>query len=404
MQPVAEAALKSAPEPAGARIEMLDAIRGFALFGILLMNLEAFNGPILGAVSGIDSALQGLDYWADALVYVLVQGKFWTLFSLLFGIGFAVMHERARLDGADFDAIYRRRLFFLMLIGLAHLWLVWEGDILFSYALAGFVLLAWQRAGGEFRAWSIALWFSVPLLLLALIAALATPTDAGDGRFREKLAEQAGLLATGSYADVVRWRIGKFGQDLASTLFLLPMTVAVFALGVRLQRAGLASALPQMARRDWLSAAVPWLAGLGLMCASLAIAPEIDPTRSDAVFAIVNGLNLLAGVLMSAGMYLGLRCLWANAAGRRALQVLAPAGRMALSNYLAQSLLCTLLFNGYGLGHYGQLPRAWHIPFAMLLMAIQVTASVWWLRHFRIGPLEYLWRWATYRRRPKFVS
>lgn len=403
MMPVPETSRNSAPEPARARIEMLDAIRGFALFGILLMNLEAFNGPILGAVSGIDAGLHGIDRWADALVYVFVQGKFWTLFALLFGIGFATMHERAGAS-AGFEAMYRRRLFFLMLIGLAHLWLVWEGDILFSYALAGFVLLAWQRAGGEFRIWSIALWFSVPLLLLALIAALASPTDAGDGGFREKLAEQAGLLATGSYADVVRWRIGKFGQDLASTLFLLPMTVAVFALGVRLQRAGLASALPQAARRDWLSAAVPWLAGLGLMCASLAIAPEIDPTRTDAVFAMVNGLNLLAGVLMSAGMYLGLRCMWANAAGRRALQVLAPAGRMALSNYLAQSLLCTLLFNGYGLGHYGQLPRAWHIPFAMLLMAMQVTASTWWLRHFRIGPLEYLWRWATYRERPKFVS
>lgn len=382
---------------------MLDAIRGFALFGILLMNLEAFNGPLLAAVSGIDAGLHGPDRWADALVYVFVQGKFWTLFALLFGIGFGIMHERAGAS-AGFEAMYRRRLFFLMAVGLAHLWLVWEGDILFSYAMAGFVLLAWQRIGGEFRAWSIALWFCMPLLLLALIAAFASPADAGDSDFRQKMDVQAKLLATGGYADVVRWRIGKFGQDIASMLFFLPLSVAVFGLGVRFQRAGLAAPLVRATRRDWLLAAMPWLAGLALMCASLAIAPEIDPTSTDAVFAAVNSLNLLSGVLMCTGMYLGLRCAWAGAAGQRALQALAPAGRMALSNYLAQSLLCTLLFNGYGLGYYGQLPRAWHIPFAMLLMAVLAAGSACWLRHFRMGPIEYLWRWVTYRQRPKFVS
>ena len=139
---MAESEPSNMPKQGPARIEMLDAIRGFALFGILLMNLEAFNGPILGAIGGIDSGLQGLDYWTDALIYIFVQGKFWTLFSLLFGIGFAVMVEGARVAGTDFEAFYRRRLFFLMFLGLAHLGLICEGDILFSYALPRFVLLA----------------------------------------------------------------------------------------------------------------------------------------------------------------------------------------------------------------------------------------------------------------------
>ena len=102
---MAESEPSNMPKQGPARIEMLDAIRGFALFGILLMNLEAFNGPILGAIGGIDSGLQGLDYWTDALIYIFVQGKFWTLFSLLFGIGFAVMVEGARVAGTDCPSV-----------------------------------------------------------------------------------------------------------------------------------------------------------------------------------------------------------------------------------------------------------------------------------------------------------
>lgn len=404
MKPVPEVSPKSVPEPARARIEMLDAIRGFALFGILLMNLEAFNGPILGAIGGIDSGLQGLDYWADALIYVLVQGKFWTLFSLLFGIGFAVMHDRARIAGVDFEAIYRRRLFFLMVIGLAHLWLIWEGDILFSYAVAGFVLLGWYRSGSDFGLPAIIAWFCAPLLLLAGIGILNGTDPKADGYFGKELAEQARILGSGTYADVMRWRIGKFGQDLASTLFLLPMTVAMFALGVRFYRQGLANPPactdPAISRFGaWI-----WCCGLFLMLLSVWIAPEIDPTKTDGVFAAINSLNLLAGALMCVGMYFGLRWSWTTSTGRRLLQPLAPMGRMALSNYLAQSLVCTLVFNGYGFGAYQQLGRVWHIPFALALVATQAVFSRIWLQRFTMGPVEYLWRWATYRKRPKFVS
>jgi uncharacterized protein len=182
--------LKISHEQAAVRIDMLDAIRGFALFGILLMNLEAFNGPIIGAVSGIDSGLKGLDYLADALIYILVQGKFWTLFSLLFGIGFAVMQDRARTACVNFEALYRRRLLFLMLIGLCHLWLIWEGDILFSYALAGFVLLGWHRSGSDFGLPAIIVWFCTPLLLLAGIGVLNGTDPQADGHFSKTLAEQ----------------------------------------------------------------------------------------------------------------------------------------------------------------------------------------------------------------------
>lgn len=147
-----------------------------------------------------------------------------------------------------------------------------------------------------------------------------------------------------------------------------------------------------------------YCAGLALMVASIVIAPDVSPVRIDAVFAAVNVLNMLAGLLMCLGMFFGLRWLWARPVSRRRLAVLAPLGRMALSNYLLQSLVCTLIFCGYGLGYFQQLPRAWHIPFALALIALQTLLSKWWLSRFSMGPAEYLWRWLTYGKRPKFVS
>jgi uncharacterized protein len=118
----------------------------------------------------------------------------------------------------------------------------------------------------------------------------------------------------------------------------------------------------------------------------------------------VNIINMLAGLLMCLGMFFGLRWLWSRPWFQARLALLAPLGRMALSNYLGQSLICTLIFSGYGLGYFQQLPRAWHIPFAIAVIAVQTLFSTWWLARFSMGPVEYLWRWLTYGKRPNFVS
>ncbi len=384
------------------RIELLDAIRGFALFGILLMNLEAFNGPILGAMTGIDSHLQGIDRWADAFIYIFVQGKFWTLFSLLFGVGFAIMFERAKQIGVDFISIYKRRLTALLGIGLIHLWLIWEGDILFAYALAGFVLLRWLKSGHTSSLPAIIALYCAPLALLAFAGAFS-PGDAGPLSLAMALAEETRILGHAGYGEVLQWRLGHFGQDLFSTVFLLPMTVAMFALGVRFYRNGLVQPLSGKDSRSLVLPAVLWFSGLALMLLSIWIAPEVNPIRTDWLFAQVTVLNLLAGPLMCLGYFFGLRYLWSMDAGLKFLRNFAPLGRMALSNYISQSIICTLIFYGYGLGQYQQLPRAWHIPLAMALIALQMAFSAWWLKRFSMGPIEYLWRWLTYRKRPKFV-
>jgi uncharacterized protein len=389
--------------PGPERIDMLDAIRGFALFGILLMNLEAFNGPITLALSGIDPSLHGTDRFADAFIYLFVQGKFWTLFSLLFGIGFAIMHDSAARAGNDFRRIYKRRLRALLVIGAAHGILIWEGDILFAYALAGFLLLWRLKTDAVPRLWPIVLIYTLPLACIALAGAFAQ-TDGQDGVLAKLLAEEIRVQGHSSYPEALTWRLGFFAQSLGNLVILLPLTFAIFSLGVRLHRTGWS--MPASGRPDGggRRALACYASGLILMLASIGYAPHASPVAINMTFAVVNILNMLAGILMALGMFFGIRQLWDKPAAQAILARLAPIGRMALTNYLMQSLLCTLFFNGYGLGYFQQLPRAWHIPFALALTAVQALYSTWWLKRYRIGPVEYLWRWLTYGKRPKFVS
>ena len=385
------------------RIELIDAIRGFALFGILLMNLEAFTGPISLAMTGINAELQGADYWTDALIYIFVQGKFWTLFSLLFGISFAIMYERLQAKGDDFYVIYARRLAGLLVIGLAHFLLIWEGDILVTYALAGFVLLMFSRSNAPIRISTILALYTAPLLLTVLIGYTGAEQHDSQALSRD-IANEAAVFGHGSYFSVLAWRANDFFDGNSSEIFLLPMTVAMFALGARLYRRGKVKPLPLFDRHAFSQAAVVWFAGLAIILFSLTVAPAIDPTSLNKTLAQVFFLNSIGSLLMCMGCFFMLRSLWALDWGRKLMRPLAAPGRMALSNYLSQSIICTAIFYGYGLGFYQQMPRAWHILFAILLFGLQVLFSHWWLNRFTMGPVEYLWRWMTYGKRPKFVS
>jgi len=161
----------SVPVAGAERLQALDVLRGFALLGILLMNIEAFVGPLMEALTGIDPSLSGPDLWADAAIFILVQGKFYALFSLLFGMGFAIMLDRASRAGSTGTVLYLRRLLVLLGIGAVHALLVWSGDILLVYATMGLVMLAFFRAtpASRLRWWGLGI-FLVPVVITWLFA------------------------------------------------------------------------------------------------------------------------------------------------------------------------------------------------------------------------------------------
>ncbi|MEE7560743.1 hypothetical protein HH299_14300, partial [Xanthomonas sp. Kuri4-2] len=182
------------PVAPGERIVLLDGVRGLALLGILLMNIEAYVGPLNAALTGLDPRLAGADRIVDALVYILVQGKFYTLFSLLFGMGFAIMAQRAQQAGRAFGRLYLRRSAGLLVIGLAHALLLWSGDVLVTYALLSLLLLAARPVPTAVLPWlGIAVYLLAPALVL-LYGALGTFAHA-DPHWRQGMAQVAAEAA-----------------------------------------------------------------------------------------------------------------------------------------------------------------------------------------------------------------
>lgn len=391
------------PVAATERIAVMDILRGAALFGILLMNIEAFTGPLDLSFTGADPHWQGIDYAADALVYVLVQGKFFLLFSLLFGAGFAVMVQRAADAGRHFTPIYLRRSLALLLIGACHALLVWSGDILVFYALLSFLLLGCRRwpvpilpvAGVLFYAFAVGLSLLFALLVWAAARSGTGLESAGSMRAAQDIIEAQRLAyGQGSWAQANLQRLSDLRHMVGGILITGPEIFGMFLIGAWFARSG---AFADPSRFRELYARLRWIAmplGLLLMLASAAWHPYLAPGQ----FTVQTGVSYAMAAVASLLMALGYLAWIVHARG--ALGWLVAPGRMALTHYLLQSLVCTWIFFGYGLGYFEQLPRAWQLPFAAALFALQVGVSRLWLARFRQGPMEWLWRALTYLRLP----
>ncbi len=399
------------------RIQAMDVLRGFALLGILLMNIEGMVGPLNNAITGLDPALTGADRWADALIYIFVQGKFYPLFSLLFGMGFAVMMARSAAAGRPFVAIYVRRVLALLVMGLVHAIVVWSGDILTSYAIIAMVLLVFFRKTPQSRLpkWAI-FWMLVPSLFILALGALMellqlTPegraemaklTASSEAANAASLEAQRFAQGQGSFTDAVMQRIEDLKMMMGYLFFWGWQILGLFLLGAWFVRSGAIarpSAFPALySRLRWV--ALPL--GLAMTLLSFWLMPAAFMGPVGLVDSAAASLAMLGGVLMCLG-YLAwiVRGLESPALAPK-LGWLAPAGRMALTNYLLQSLVCTWIFSGYGLGFFEQLPRAWQVPFVLGFFTLQVLVSHAWLSRFQYGPMEWLWRAATYLKLPEF--
>ncbi|MHC1654017.1 DUF418 domain-containing protein [Stenotrophomonas maltophilia] len=395
-RPVNAASPSLQPLASGERIAVLDVLRGAALLGILLMNIEAFSGPLDLAFTGIDTHWHGIDYWADALVYVFVQGKFFTLFSLLFGAGFAVMAQRAEAAGRDFTPFYLRRSAGLLLIGLCHALLVWSGDILVLYALVSLPLLACREAPRSWLPWMGVIVYLGGVAMMLLIGAMVSMASADDVQkmltdAQQTIDLQRQVYGHGSWVQANAQRLHEFSASLGAMLITGPEVLGMFLIGSWFAGSG-ALAAPERFPR--LYAALRWVAlPVGLLVTLLGVVwkPYLAPGAYDLPATAAMAL-VTAGALPMCLGYLAWIVRW-----RVQLAWLAPVGRMALTHYLGQSLLCTWLFYHYGLGAFEMMPRSVQLLFALLLFALQVWLSRAWLRRFRFGPMEWVWRAMTYR-------
>lgn len=353
--------------------------------------------------------------WADRLAGAFIrfaaEGKFYPLFSFLFGFGLAIQMARAEARGAPFVCLYTRRLLVLLAIGMAHALLLWYGDILVSYAILGFPLLALRhRRPRTLLVWTAACWLLPAALDVALLAAmrgsltaearamLERAAAAGTAEDPASIARSIETYALGSFAQIFWQRVADLKALYLGSVFSIPTVFAMFVLGLWAGR-----------RRifDDLSASGPLLARVlawGLLIGGAGnlvyvLAHDL-PGGGLAADLAGGGVHALTAPVLTCGYIAAIARLMTAPAWRGWLRPLEAVGRMALTNYLAQSLICTTMFYSYGLGLYGRIGLAQGVALALVIYGVQVAWSTWWMRRFRFGPVEWVWRALTYGRRP----
>lgn len=388
----------ASPSAEGERFELIDALRGFALGGVLLVNLGSFtlyNFLDDAAKAALPTA--GFDRMADAVKSLLVEDKAITLFSMLFGLGFALQLERAQTRGSGGLRLYLRRIGVLLLFGAVHSYLFWWGDILLIYALMGLLLVVCRNLSQRML---LALGFFV-----ALAPALVEPwiDILLQGLPTQEAMEKANLAAFSS----PHWALAS-AQNMAFSNWaylawwgVFPFVFGRFLLGYWAGRSGLLQR-PDIHRGLLLRMFV--VTALIGSAATLLGYFESRITGRIAGLAGQAGMLLFEMILRAGPLALGIAyatgfaLLFLRPSCRRYLRAFAPVGRMALTNYLLQTAVCLSVFYGVGLGigpRYGFVGifSAWFV-----LFGAQIVFSRWWLSRYRFGAMEWLWRSLTYAR------
>ncbi len=417
-----------APVPLKERIHVLDVLRGFALLGICMVNMQFFAMPLMQAVVPVTADQPASEQVAWAFVRLLFEYKFVSLFSLLFGIGFSVQLMRARARGGPFVPLYLRRLGVLFCIGLVHAILVWYGDILLMYSVIALCLLATMtwRAGNLIIAATVVLLLAsllmVGLTALQMVGRLMASDPAAEVQVEAAPSEATGKLELKRFADLspsewnpsgdewmevetAAFKHGPFleallvramcyGNCLLYSLFGFGWHIlAMFLLGAGLMKLN-------FFRVDFFR----WHVALATVALPLGLAMEgmdVWATWNASAVAgwlepILGGMQEIGSVVLCLG-YVGLWCVIVDRELFRWLtSAMARMGRMALTNYLMQTLIATFIMYWWGLGKFGEVSRVDQVYLAATIYVAQMLFSTVWLKYLSIGPMEWLWRSLAY--------
>lgn len=377
--------LAAAPVNPAQRIDAIDALRGLALFGVMAINVtmefrvtifEQFL-PRAGTASTLDDA-------AQTFLTVAIALKAFALFSLLFGVGMAIQFERLAANPRR-AVLLVRRLVVLLAIGLTHLFLIWNGDILTEYSLAGLLLLPllwgprWLLAAGA--SLLLALYLAMPLLP----PVVPWPTTAW---IKDHLVAAQQVYGMGGFPDILAFRIREAASILPLHVAIFPRTLALFLLGMLAWRMEI---IRRPADHRLLLIAV---ATTGILVGgALTVAEQMQALSG---LRAHYSLERLGTVVLATGYAAALFAILNTETGKRMLGWAAPLGRMAFTNYLAQSIIFGWIFYGYGLGLFGRVGVLAALAIGISVYVAQVVFSAQWLKYYRFGPVEWLWRTLMY--------
>lgn len=391
------------------RIVSLDIIRGFALLGILLANMAFFKSPAL-QLQGYPGAepllsLSQMDEWFQFLINWLVVGKFYPMFSFLFGLGAYIFYTRLAEKGREPKAYFLRRFSFLLGLGLIHLLFIWSGDILHTYAAAGFLLLYFLRSPAKtVLVWGVSLIavsavFLTGLLILSYaVSADYFASDAAAEQAQADISSAESVYSSGSYLELLGFRLSnELPLILSNIFFTVPSILGLFLIGFYFgkkelfRRSSTASGFWRKLQLIGLGTGLP----LSFMYAYFNSSYSSFPAWMAA--SIGEGINYIGGPLLMLGYVASIVLIVRHEWFKRLLFPIALVGRMALTNYLLQSIVCAFIFYGFGLELFGTVSVSTGVLIALIIYTAQVILTFFWFLAFSQGPIESLWRRWTYR-------
>lgn len=387
-----------------ARIKVLDVLRGFALGGILIINamsILAVKGSTPAFTIEIPTAERILQ---DSILF-FVESKFFTLFSLLFGIGFAIQIQSATRQGAKFIPRISRRMAALLIFGLAHILLLWDGDILVIYSVTGTLLIFFRNVRlPAMKRWIVGL-LAIPALIVfvifvATLVLRLSPSSAeslrsSDLSIAQSFADTSATqrLLDAGFLEGVHERIATYLNLLPLLLSRIPTVLAMFLLGLYLGRGAFMQDLENRKGSLRKIRNRSLALGFGLMLL-IVLATKYLPTTSSLIAIIED--QYLAGPILCLGYASTLTLEYLKNPNRKIFSGFAIVGRMALTNYILQSLMLAALSYGWGFGLALQLNGFQVLLISIFLYFAQILFSYQWLRRFNFGPLEWIWRCVTY--------
>jgi uncharacterized protein len=390
----------AAPVAKAARVDIVDVLRGFALFGVLAFNMFFFSGAQFQLVAWTDV----LDRSIYLLTRLLIEAKFYSLFSLLFGWGMTVQMARAEKRGVKSGRLLVRRLLVLLMFGLIHAILIWSGDILVLYAQMGLLLLLFRKKSDRtlLIASALALLFSIVMRI---------PGGAMDA-FREGYANilsfmhhrtvGPNVIANGTYAQITRLRLEDTLSGEANILYHIGNVFAMFLLGMYVAKRRILHDIEKNQRLIWGTMIVGLTVGLTFNAAAVVVLVGQSWVPAAYYDVLRVGFRTIGAPFLMLFYVSALVMLFQRPSWRERLAPLANLGRMAFTSYITQSVVATLIFYSYGLGLYGRTDPTFALFLTVVIYIAQIRFSGWWLARYQYGPLEWLWRTLTYGRRPPF--
>lgn len=396
---------KRGPVTESQRIDSIDVLRGVAVLGILALNIQSFSMP--GSAYMNPTAygnFEGINYLIWYIVYLFGDLKFWSIFSMLFGAGIVIMSERCEATGRGAAWIHYRRMFWLLIFGLLHAHLIWYGDILYTYAMCGLVLYLFRK---------LPPWGLICLAIIPLLVALTISVGFGWLLASKKVPEMNEQLIEawaptaeqiqneldiyrGSWLKQMPHRSGA-AFFFETFLFLIAFgwrSAGLILLGMGLYKWGVFSA--KRSKGFYVSLLlIALLIGIPIIAVGVYL-NEQNNWSLEYSFYFGPLFNFWGSILVALGWVSVVMLVCKSESLKGLTRPFASAGRMALTCYLLQSIIATLIFYGHGLGQFGYFER-WQL--ALVVIAIWVFCLVFasiWLRYFRFGPFEWLWRTLTY--------